>query len=103
MDINEIKNSTLAKLTSKEIGVLGLCNYGVGLYRGELKTRYNGMPRKTEDGITFTYTAKNGYRIEFTELPTDEDVREWAARIWDENRGRYNEFPMGIVGCDFFR
>lgn len=102
MNIQEIKNSTLAKLTSKEIGDLGLCNYGVGLYRGDLKSRYNGMRRQTNDGVTFWYEGE-ARRIEFTELESAEEYREWAARIFDKTRNEYETFPMGIAGCGFFR
>lgn len=101
--IDRIKNSTLAKLTTEEIGVLGLCNEGVGLYKGELKTRYNGMPRKTEDGVTFTFEG-TARRIEFTKLVTENsDEKHWAARIWNKVSESYETYPMGISGCPFFR
>lgn len=101
--IDRIKNSTLAKLTTEEIGALGLCNEGVGLYKGELKTRYNGMPRKTEDGVTFTFEG-TASRIEFTKLVTENsDEKHWAARIWNKVSGSYETYPMGITGCPFFR
>lgn len=102
MNINNITNRTLSKLTAQEIGNLDLCNYGVGLYRGDLKSRYNGMRRQTEDGITFTYEWANG-RIEFTEIESAEEVREWAARIYNKERNEYETYPMGITGCQFFR
>ena len=101
--IDRIKNSTLAKLTAGEIGVLGLCNEGVGLYRGELKTRYNGMSRKTEDGITFTFEGEES-RIEFTKIVTENCAeKHWAARIWNKVSESYETYPMGIFGCRFFR
>ena len=102
MNINRIENSTLAKLTAAEIGALDLCNYGVGLYRGELKTRYNGMKRTSSDGVTFSFegTAK---RIEFTEIVSEDEQRHWAARIWNKISEDYETYPMGIVGCGFFR
>lgn len=101
--IDRIKNSTLAKLTTEEIGVLGLCNEGVGLYKGELKTRYNGISRKTEDGVTFTFEG-TARRIEFTKLVAENsDEKHWAARIWNKVSGSYETYPMGISGCPFFR
>lgn len=109
VDINKIENKTLAKLTRDEIGLLDLVNNGVGLYRGDLKTRYNGMKRQTEDGVTFWFEGTTA-RIEFTEIVgTDpEGRREWAARIYrkpsDTNaEGHYETYPMGIIGCDYFR
>lgn len=108
INIDRITNKTLSKLTKTEIGDLDLVNYGVGLYRGDLKTRYNGMKRQTEDGVTFWFEG-TGSRIEFTEIVnTDpEGRREWAARIFRKDEspsgGHYETYPMGIAGCGFFR
>ena len=102
MNINKIENSTLAKLTAEEIGALDLCNYGVGLYRGDLKTRYNGMKRQTNDGVTFWYEFKNG-RLEFTEIVSEGEQREWAARMYNNDKEAYETYPMGIAACYFFR
>lgn len=103
ININRIGNPTLAKLTTEEIGALGLCNEGVGLYKGELKTRYNGISRKTEDGVTFTFEG-TASRIEFTELVTVNSAeKHWAARIWNKVSESYETYPMGITGCPFFR
>lgn len=102
IDINKVENKTLAKLTAKEIGLFGLCNIGIGLYRGELKTRYNGMKRTSEDGVTFIFHG-NGANVEFTEIVSEGECREWAARIFDTERGEYQTYPMGITGCGFFR
>lgn len=109
--IDRVKNSTLAKLTKDEIGDLGLCNVGVGLYRGDLKTRYNGMTRKTNDGVTFWFESKSGKsRIEFTEIKNEDDdgLRHWACRLWvcdaeDKSSGHYETYPLGIAGCPYFR
>lgn len=97
-----IKNSTVAKLTSEEAQILGLANIGFGFYKGELKTRYNGMKRQSEDGVTFFYESE-ALRIEFTELVSDTEERHWAARLWQKDRECYSTLPMGIMGCDFFR
>ena len=101
---NSVKNSTLAKLTKGEIEDLGLVNHGVGLYRGDLKTRYNGMKRQSEDGITFWFEDEAA-RIEFTEIvSTDpEGRREWATRIYNKRLERYETWPLGIVGCYYIR
>lgn len=102
IDINEIENKTLAKLTAEEISTFGLLNIGIGLYRGELKTRFNGMKRTSEDGVTFTFHGE--FRnIEFTEIVSQDDTRAWAARVYDNTKGKYETFPMGITGCYFFR
>ena len=107
MNINKIWNSTLAKLTAEEIGNLGLCNYGVGLYKGELKSRRNGMKRikVSEDEFHFEGTVA---RIEFVKIVSVGEVQEWAARIYKKptypnEEGHYETYPMGIVGCDYFK
>ena len=106
MNIQEIKNETLHKLNREEIVILGLVNKGVGIYRGDLKTRYNGVKRQSNDGITFWYEGES-FRMEFTEIESEEvdgfPVRHWAARIWNKKRNAYETYPMGIMGCDFFR
>ena len=100
--MDRVKNSTIAKLTSEEAQNLGLANIGFGFYRGELKTRCNGIKRTTEDNITFTFETPS-VRLEFTELVRTGETREWAARIWNKNREHYETYPMGITGCDFLR
>lgn len=106
MNIQNIKNSTLAKLTAKEIGELGICNYGVGLYKGELKTRRAGVTRKSEDGVVFTFEY-NVVRYEFIALPSTDEMywegKHWALRIFDKLAGKYTEYPTGIIGCEFIR
>lgn len=107
MNIQNIKNETLHKLTAREIGDLDLCNYGVGLYRGELKSRKKGVKtiRVSEDEIHFEGTVA---RIEFVKIVSVGEVQEWAARIYKKptnpnEEGRYETYPMGIVGCDYFK
>lgn len=100
--MERIQNSTIAKLTSEEAQNFGLANIGFGFYRGELKTRYNGMKRTSTDGVTFCYEGE-AFRIEFTELQSDTEERNWAARIFNKAQNHYEVYPMGIAGCGFFR
>jgi len=101
ININEIKNSTLAKLTCEEAQTLWLANCGFGFYKGELKTRYNGMKRVSDDGITFTFLGEK-FNIEFTRL-ADTEMKHWAARVYNKDQGKYETYPMGITGCGFIR
>lgn len=103
--IDMIKNETLAKLTRDEIGALGLYHEGIMTYKGDLKTRYNGITRKSEDGVTYRFEGTNGLIMEFTEIisTNDEGKREWAARLYNKKKGRYETYLPGISGCDFFR
>lgn len=74
--INRIENSTLAKLTCEEAQML-IRESGFGYYKGDLKTRYNGMKRVSEDGVTFTFVG--GQRdVEFTKLADKAEKTYWV-------------------------
>ena len=107
MNINSIKNETLHKLTANEIGELGLCNYGIGLYRGELKSRKSGWKtvKVNDHEIHFEGTVSV---IEFIQIVSTGKVKEWAARVYrkavfENEVATYEDYPMGIIGCDFIR
>lgn len=107
MNIQNIKNETLHKLTAREIGDLGLVNYGVGLHRGELKSRRRGLTAKKVNDyeVHFEGTAA---RIEFIQIVAEGETKEWAARIWRKasypnQKEEYETYPMGIVGCEYFK
>ena len=100
--MEKIQNSTVAKLTSDEAQLFGLTSIGFGFYKGELKTRYNGMKRTSVDGVTFSYEGEK-FRIDFTEMMSNTEERHWDARIYNKAQGHWEVSPMGIIGCDFFR
>ena len=107
MNINKIKNETLRKLTAREIGDLDLCNHGVGLYRGELKSRKKGVKAVKVSDYEFHFVGTVS-RIEFVKIVSEGETQEWAARIYrfpthPGPEGEYETFPMGITGCDFFK
>lgn len=102
MDINKIKDETLAKLTNEEAQDLGLANIGFGFYKGELKTRYNGMKRVAKNEKTFVFEGTY-LRAEFTELADKEEKPFWAMRIFNKERNEYETYPMGIYGVYFMR
>lgn len=100
--MEKIQNSTVAKLTSEEAQLFGLANIGFGFYKGELKTRYNGVKRTSTDGVTFSFEGES-FRIDFTELVSNTEERHWAARIYNKEQKHWEVFPMGITGCGYFR
>lgn len=102
MNINNIKDETIAKLTNEEAQVLGLANIGFGFYKGELKTRYNGMKRVAKNEKTFVFEGTH-LRAEFTKLADEEERPCWAMRIFNKERNGYETYPMGIYGVYFLR
>lgn len=99
-----IQNYTLHKLSASEIGELGLCNHGIMLYKGNLKSRRNGWKteRPHEWEVHFIGTWQ---RVEFIRLPFNPilGVDEWAMRIFDCNKNEYVNWVMPLSGIDFFK
>lgn len=100
--LNEVKNETLAKLTWREIGTLGLYNVGVSTYRGELKTRCRGFKRHTNDNVTYWFEDEK-HRLEFTRIQSDDDTTHWAERTYNKETEKYEQYALGINGVDFIR
>ncbi len=103
ININEVKDSTVAKLTNEEAQMFGLANIGFGFYKGELKTRYDGMKRYTSNDVTYRFIGTNDLTVEFTRLADAGEETYWAARIFNRAKGEYESYPMGVYGCYFLR
>ena len=101
--INRLKDETIAKLTSDEAQTLGLANEGFGFYKGELKTRYNGMKRVAKNEKTYAFEGTNNLIAEFIRLADEGDRPCWAMRIFNKERNEYENIPMGIYGVYFIR
>jgi hypothetical protein len=99
-----ISNATLHKLTTEEIGELGLCNHGIMLYKGNLKSRRNGWKteRPTEWQTNFIGTWQ---RVEFIRLPLNPllGVDEFAMRIYDLRKDEYMTQLFPLAGLDFLK
>lgn len=100
MNIQNIKNETLAKLTSKEIGALDLLNHGVMTYRGQLKSRVKGFKMVKVSEIETHFTL--GGTFEFVEIQSDDDEKHFAMRCRDED-GKYLEFVAPLAGLPFLK
>lgn len=108
INVNEIKNETLSKLTVLEIGKLGLCQAGIYIFKGNLKSRKQYFKTVVEDfAIKF---VGNYVTYEFVKLQSSgrfiED--EYAVRVYNNESKEYEEFwavLQGAVlhGCDFFK
>ena len=101
LSIDDIKSKTVAKLTCDEAQTFGLANIGFGFYKGDLKTRYNGIKREQKCDNVFWFDSTR-LRVEFIRL-ADELEPMWAARCYDKEREQYVTFPMGTYGCNFIR
>ena len=103
MNIQNIKNETIHKLNRDEIGELGLLNYGVFTYKGNLKSRKNGFKtvKPCEWQVNFELDA---YRVEFIQIEQVADEPEWAMRVFQklDNQG-YTTMVNVLWGCEFLK
>lgn len=108
MNIQNVKNETLMKLTAKEIGELGLLNYGVMTYKGVLKQRVKNFKTvKVSEKETWFTVEDEGWRVEFIEIQAPsplalDDEKHFAMRNWNEQFG-YNEHLAPLAGLPFLR
>ena len=102
-DINKVKNETLHKLTWQEIGELGLNNYGVFTYHGELKTRRQGYKREVINEWQINFKASNEYRLEFIKIQQTSENTDWALRVYNEQLETYNVQFNILAGIDFLK
>lgn len=103
ININSIRNETLAKLTSKEIGELGLLNCGVMTYKGELKSRVKGWKTEKISDKEVHFIAEDGFVTEFIQIASEDEEAHWAMRIWHSDPKSYQKFFVPLHGCKFFR
>ena len=102
MNIQNIENKTIAKLTADEIGELGLLNHGVMTYRGELKTRVKGFKTVNSGAERHFYDEEGNHAEFFKIVSTEEDVDHWAMRIWLYQKG-YSEDLTPLFGLKFLK
>lgn len=101
MNINEIKNSTIAKLTAEEVGTLGLLNMGVMTYNGELKARRQGYKAvKVSDIETHFSAGYVGIVVQFIKLA---DNSGYAMRMYDTDKNCYIQQFNILAGCGFIK
>jgi len=103
MNINNIKNETLAKLTAKEIGELGLLDCGVMTYKGQLKTKRNGFTVENGDGVRSFTNSKTDMRYDFVKIQSVDDVDHYAMRVYDIFCETYCDFLQPLAGIDFLK
>ena len=107
INIQNIKNNTIAKLTADEIGELGLVNYGVMTYKGQLKSRVKGYKteRVGDSEVHFIDDDPEYGRTEFQFIRIDDggdETEHWAMRIY--SGGLYFDSVYSpLNGLRFFR
>ena len=102
-DINRVRNETLHKLTWEEIGELGLNNYGVWTYHGELKSRRQGYKREVINEWQINFKGSNEYRAEFIKIQQTSENTDWALRVYNEQLETYTVHVHPLLGIDFLK
>ncbi len=95
-----VLNETIKKLTSKEIGSLGLYDQGIYTYKGVAKSRVKGL--KT----TFKTDSEIHYESEFCRwevIKTADDYDGHAIRCFNKVRNEYETFYEVLIGCNFMK
>ena len=102
MNINRITNETLVKLTSEEIGALGLLNNGVMTYMGYPKARKQGWKTVKVDESQINYVGAK-QRVEFIKIQQTLERPDYAMRIFDLEKESYWTFVEPLAGLGFLK
>ena len=104
IDLSEISNYTLSKLTRDEICCLGLQNVGIYTYKGSIKKIVKGFKITPIDNNVFYYENYNDnvcwviIRI----IPSAYES-EYAVRLYNKETREYEPFYPVLNGCEFFK
>ena len=102
IDLSEISNYALSKLTRNEICGLGLMNAGIFTYQGELKKRVKGFKtRIITDRIQ--YFESEHERWEVIKIVPRNFKNEYAVRLFNKHLDCYEEFYPVIIPTNFFK
>ena len=102
IDLSEISNYALSKLTREEICGLGLMNAGICTYQGELKKRVKGFKtRMLTDRIQ--YFEDDNVRWEVIKIVPRNFKNEYAVRFFNKHLECYEAFYPVIIPTNFFK
>ena len=102
VDLSEISNYALSKLTKAEIWGLGLMDAGISTYQGELKKRVKGFKtRIITDRIQ--YLEDENVRWEVIKIVPRSVKNEYAVRLFNKHLECYEDFYPVIVPTNFFK
>ena len=102
IDLSEISNYTLSKLTRNEIGSLGLMNMGIYTYKGTLKNRVKGF-KTTAKTDALQYFENDKIRWEVIKIIPVAYECEYAVRLFNKTTDEYETFYPVLNGCEFFK
>lgn len=102
IDLSEISNFAISKLTRDQICGLGLMNAGICTYQGELKKRVKGFK-------TFTITNNiqhfedDNVRWEVIKIVQKSVKNEYAVRCFNKHLECYEDFYPVLIPTHFFK
>ena len=102
INLSQISNYTLSKLTRDEIYCLCLMNAGICTYQGELKKRVKGFKiRLITDRIQ--YFENDEVRWEAINIVPRSVKNEYAVRCFNKHLECYEDFYPVIIPTNFFK
>ena len=102
IDLSNVSNNMLSKLTMDEIWGLGLMNAGISTYQGELKKRVKGFKtRLITDRIQ--YFENDDVRWEVIKIVPRSIKNEYAVRLFNKHLECYEDFYPVLTPTNFFK
>ena len=102
IDLSEISNYAISKLTRDEICGLGLMSAGICTYQGELKKRVKGFKtRILTDRIQ--YFEDDNVRWEVIKIVPRNFKNEYAVRFFNKHLECYEDFYPVLIPAHFFK
>ena len=102
IDLSDISNYTITKLTRDEIYCIGLMDAGICTYKGELKKRVKGFKtRIITDRIQ--YFEDENARWEVIKIVPRNFKNEYAVRLFNKHLECYEDFYPVLIPTHFFK
>ena len=102
INLSQISNCTLSKLTRDEIYCFGLMNAGIYTYQGKLKSRVKGF-KTTLRTDTIQYFEDDSVRWEVIKIVPHDFKNEYAVRFFNKHLECYEDFYPVIIPTNFFK
>lgn len=103
IDLSEISNFAISKLTRDQICGLGLMSAGICTYQGSLKKRVRGFKtRMITDRIQ--YFEDDNVRWEVIKIVPRSVDNEYAVRLFNKHLECYEDsYPVLVIPARFFK
>ena len=102
IDLSNISNDMLSKLTMAEICSIGLTNAGIYTYQGSLKRRVKGFKTRLSTG-RIQYFENEDVRWEVIRIVPRSIKDEYAVRCFNKHLECYEDFYPVIIPTNFFK